>query len=99
MKNPQIFIEKELGLEHDTLMTMIRFLKEDYGIDVIDVLTEDLDDHKDISTELLRLNQQAEQNTISVKLVAEQPQRERVFYVPRKIGTPRGFPPNMRRRK
>ena len=97
--------EQLVAMSHtkNALPEIVRLFREEFGIDLIAILTEGLDDAKalsaeDLKEEVLRLTEQANKQTIIVTSALDHARKIKP-YVPRKIGNPRGFPPNMRRRK
>ena len=91
--------EKLVGLSRaDALPEIIRFFKEEYGIDLVVVMTAGLEDEKCLcNTDLKALLREKQISMLSVSPAPEPPKTKP--FVPRKVGKPRGFPPNMRRRK
>ena len=80
---------------------LTRILQEDLGIDVVVIQADDLEDDRLLTVEtvadLEKSMSEAQKRTVAVSPAPAPPNLKP--FVPRKIGKPRGFPPNMRRRK
>ncbi len=79
----------------------IRILEEEFGIDIASLIQEDENQSlsaEDIVEELYRIKEER-LKTDAVVTCRENALKKQKPYAPRKIGNPRGFPPNMRRRK
>ena len=91
-------IAKILAISNGALPELVRFLREEYGIDLVVVLTEGLEDehflHKEDAEKLLS---EMQKHTLVIDSVPDPPKIKP--FVPRKVGKPCGFPRYMRRRK
>ncbi len=101
MADIKAIAEKLVFIADDALQEIVQMLRDEYGIDVITLIFDEKNE-KNISaenfkSEVLRLKDQAQKQHVMVEK-AQADARSKP-YAPRKIGNPRGFPPNMRRRK
>ena len=99
MANIKTIAEKLAAIvPNEALPEIIRILREEYGIDLVVVLTEGLeDDHHFPKEEIKNLLSEMQKRTLIVNSVPDQPKSKP--FVPRKVGKPCGFPRYMRRRK
>lgn len=83
------------------LQEIVQMLRDEYGIDVITLIFDEKNERnisaEDLKNEVFRLQELASKQRVTVKKA--QADAKNKPYAPRKIGNPRGFPQNMRRRK
>lgn len=110
MTNLKAVAEKLVDLSRgDALPEIVRLFKEEYGIDIIALMTEDLNDEPlrpEIVAESVKKLEAEMQKCNVVVLQADRPHKSKPYvprkimpHVPRKIGKPCKRPNNLRRRR
>ncbi len=101
MADIKAIAEKLVFVADGALQEIVQMLRDEYGIDVITLIFDEKNEKnisaEDLKKEVSRLKDQALIQRVTVEK-AQADARSKP-YAPRKIGNPRGFPPNMRRRK
>ena len=101
MADIKAIAEKLVFNADGALQEIMQMLRDEFGIDVITLIFDEKKEKnisaEDLKNEVFRLQDQALKQRVTVKKA--QADARNKPYAPRKIGNPRGFPQNMRRRK
>ena len=101
MADIKAIAEKLVFNADGALQEIMQMLRDEFGIDVITLIFDEKKEKnisaEDLKNEVFRLQELAPKQRVTVKKA--QADARNKPYAPRKIGNPRGFPQNMRRRK